>query len=72
MPKYKLNQQQKRMASAMMRAAKKAGLEVITKTIHFPNNDVPEFLKRLDRFERDSLNVRIMVSSYILQTNYAA
>ena len=33
----------------------------ITKTIPFLNNDVPEFLKKLDKFEKESRKACLMV-----------
>ncbi|MFH0818849.1 MAG: hypothetical protein V1898_02545 [Patescibacteria group bacterium] len=36
---------------------------VITKTVPFINNDVPEFLKRLDQFKKESEKVIIVVKT---------
>ena len=51
-----------RMLDRMEKIAKKRGEKVITKTIRFTNNDVPNFLKKLDDFEKKSKKASIAVS----------
>ena len=36
---------------------------VIEKVIHFTNDDVPEFLKRLDRWEKRSRKVSLLIQT---------
>ena len=39
----------------------RSGKEVVRKVICFANNDVPEYLENLRRFEEESKKVRILV-----------
>ena len=46
--------QQRALYDAMMKRAKEAGLKVYHVRIRFTNDDVPKFLKKLDKIERES------------------
>jgi len=38
--------------------------KVVTKVIYFTNNDVPEFLKRLEKAEQESRKSKRMIGEY--------
>ena len=43
-----------RVGDYWLEYAKREGLPVITRVIHFPNDDVPRYLENLRRFEQAS------------------
>lgn len=51
-------QSNKLLLNAMTKAANG---QVICKTIPFKNNDVPVFLKRLDKFEKQSRKCKLVI-----------
>jgi hypothetical protein len=62
-----------RLGEAMVEKARKSGLPVITRVIPFLNNDVPEYLENLHRFEEASRRAGkdIKVEVYLFQPAYA-
>ncbi|MEK6952646.1 MAG: hypothetical protein AABX29_06555 [Nanoarchaeota archaeon] len=63
---------QERLLEAMTEATKKHGDTIIEKVIPFRNNDVPEFLEKLDNFERESRKRSITITSYCTQAHYSS
>jgi len=49
---------QRKLVEGMLRITKESG--IIRRTCPFRNNDVPEFLKRLERFSEHSQGVKIV------------
>ena len=60
MPKVSMSFEQKKKYLLKRMISKKSGRKVV-KIVDFPNNDVPAFLRDLDKFERSSVRSRIMV-----------
>jgi hypothetical protein len=52
---------QQHIAQAFIDAAKRDGLPIITVAIPFRNNDVPEYLENLRRFEEESRKANIVI-----------
>lgn len=64
------NGESRRLLEVMERSAREEGLEIITKVIHFTNNDVPEFLKRLKEFENKSKEAKVRMRYQIPSPAY--
>ena len=63
----------RKMLEAMTEITRKHGDTIIERVIPFTNDDVPEFLKRLDEFERLSRKTKsIIVMAYLPQDQYKA
>ncbi len=61
--RYQPTNQQKALLDAMIEYARKHGLETYTIIVRFDNNDVPEFLKKLDELERQSRESKLVVKA---------
>jgi hypothetical protein len=48
------NERRQQLLDSMTISVQESGGKIVTKTVYFPNNDVPEFLERLQAFERRS------------------
>ncbi|MBS3089139.1 hypothetical protein J4402_05215 [Candidatus Pacearchaeota archaeon] len=58
------SEERKRFLDKLTRISTARGEEPITKTIPFVNSDVPNYLKRLDEFERSSRDVVLTANVY--------
>jgi len=59
-PKVSMSFEQKKKYLLKRMISKKSGKKV-ERVVQFPNDDVPTFLRNLDRFERSSVKSRVMV-----------
>jgi len=59
-PKVSMSFEQKKTHLLKRMISKKSGKKV-ERVVDFPNNDVPVFLRDLDKFERSSVRSRVMV-----------
>jgi hypothetical protein len=61
--KYQPTLQQKGLLDAMIDYARRNGLRTYTITCRFDNNDIPEFLKKLDELERQSRESKLVMKA---------
>jgi len=69
--KAKREDVRKLIYSTMIEEAKKKGYKIETHAIKFTNNDVPNFLKKLDKFEEISKKSNFLVGYLIPELRYA-